>query len=180
MTRRSSKLPRTRSTHRIAYRSSDHDPVLIGLDLNTPMSLKLDTIDDLSALLPTGNKQDDQKIQKAIDRVGESLNAAWWIDSTTLDTKTGNSVFDREHQAVQELQKVNTVDVQPAIDALVDADRQLALRQLTIAIVGGGNATDIAKAQGNMADAAANAANGDYAKAVLDYKKAWQNAVKAL
>jgi hypothetical protein len=44
---------------------------------------------------------------------------------------------------------------------------------------GGGDPGDIAKAQGNVADAATNIANGDFAKAVLDYKKAWQNAIKA-
>lgn len=162
------------------YRSSDHDPVIIGLDLDTPMSLKHDTIDELSAVLPTGNNKDDKVIEKAIDRVDQSLTAAWWIDSTTLDAKGGKHVFDREHQAVQELQKVNTVDVQAAIDHLVEADRFLAQKQLDTAMANGGNAGDIEKAQGNMSDAAAHIANGDYAKAVLDYKKAWQNSVKAL
>jgi hypothetical protein len=49
-----------------------------------------------------------------------------------------------------------------------------------MAIDGGGDPNDITKAQGNMADALANIANGDFANAVLDYKKAWMNAVKAL
>jgi hypothetical protein len=160
-------------------RSSDHDPVLIGLELDTPKSLKLDTIDDLSALLPTGDSQDDFFIQKAIDRVDESLNPARWIDSATLDPKTGSSVFDREHQAVQELQKVNTVDVQSAIDQLVEADRILAQKRLDEAILAGGSANEIAKAQGNIAEAEDHVADGDYAKAVLAYKKAWENAVKA-
>ncbi len=162
------------------FRSSDHDPIVIGLKLDTPMSLKLDTIDDLAALLPTGDKKDDKSLEKAIDRIEQSLDPAWWVDAATLDSKTGKHVFDRERQAVQELQKVDTVDVQAAIDQIVEADRLLAQRQLDAAIAGGGNAGDIAKAQGNIADAVANAANGDYAKAVLDYKKAWQNAVKAL
>ncbi|NNE97337.1 MAG: ExeM/NucH family extracellular endonuclease, partial [Acidimicrobiales bacterium] len=162
------------------FRSSDHDPVVIGLELDTPMSLKLETIDELSALLPTGNTTDDKFIQKAIDRIDQSLNPAWWVDLATLDPGTGGQVFDREHQAVQELQKVNNVDVQSAIDQIVEADRLLAQRQLDAAIAAGGDAKDIAKAQGNIADAVANAASGNYAKAVLDYKKAWQNAVKAL
>ncbi len=161
-------------------RSSDHDPVLIGLELDTPRSLKLETIDDLSALLPTGDKKDDKSVQKAIDRIEQSLNPAWWIDSATLDSKNGKHVFDRERQAVQELQKMSTVQVQSAIDQIVEADRLLAQRQLDAAISGGGDAADIAKAQGNMADAVANAASGNFAKAVQDYKKAWQNAVKAL
>jgi predicted extracellular nuclease len=162
------------------FRSSDHDPVVIGLNPNTALSQKEAARLELSLLLPTGNDQDDHFIEKAIDRIDQSLNPAWWTGPSTLDPRTGKHVFDREHQAVVELQKVNTVDVQAAIDALVDADRQLALKQLTSAILGGGDPGRIADAQANMADAAAHVTAGDFAKAVLDYKKAWTNAVKAL
>jgi len=161
------------------FRSSDHDPVVIGLNLNTAMSQKETARLELSALLPTGDRKDDRTIQKAIDRIDESLNPAWWTGPSTLDSKTGNHVFDREHQAVQGLQKVANVDVQDAIDQLVEADRQLALTQLIAAINGGGDPGRIAQAIGNLADAASDIANGDYAKAVLDYKKAWTNAFKA-
>ena len=92
----------------------------------------------------------------------------------------GKHVFDRARQAVNELQKVDTVDVQAAIDQIVEADKQLALQQIIAAILAGGDPDRIAQAQANFADAAANAANGKFAKAVQDYKKAWQNAIKAL
>ena len=88
-------------------------------------------------------------------------------------------MFDREHQAVQELMKVKTVDVQVAVDSIITADRQLALKELLAAIDAGGNASRIQKAWDRMADAAENVADGEYAKAVLDYKKAWQEAIKA-
>jgi predicted extracellular nuclease len=142
------------------FRSSDHDPVVIGLELTSARTLKETAVTELSLLLPTGKKKDDQRIEKAIGWIDQSLNPKRWDDSSTLDPKTGKHVFDREHQAVQELQKVATVDVQAAIDALVNADRQLALKQLTLAMLGGGDP-------------------GRIAKAVLDYKKAWTNAVKA-
>jgi predicted extracellular nuclease len=161
------------------FRSSDHDPVVIGLALNTAVSQKESARAELSLLLPTGSSQDDHFIQKAIDRIDDSLNPDWWTGPSSLDPKTGNHVFDREHQAVKELEKVVTVNVQTSIDALIDADRQVALKQLTAAIVGDGDTGSIAKAQGNFADAVANAAAGDFAKSVLDYKKAWTNAVKA-
>jgi predicted extracellular nuclease len=161
------------------FRSSDHDPVVIGLQLDTPMLLKEMARDDLIAALPTGSKNDDKFIGKAIDRIDESLNSAWWTGASTLDPENGKHVFDREHQAVQELLKVSTVDVQSAIDEIVEADKQLALQQLIAAILDGGNPGQIAKAQGNFGDAATNAAAGDFANAVLDYKKAWTNAVKA-
>ena len=162
------------------YRSSDHDPVIIGLDLDTARDLKVIARGDLAAALPTGNKQDDKRIEKAIERITQSLSPAWWIDESTLDPNSGNHVFDREHQAVQELEKVSTVDVQSAIDQLVDADRRLAGLQLLAAIDAGGNPQDIAKAQGNLADAEAHVAAGDFSKAIGDFKKAWQNAIKAV
>jgi len=161
------------------FRSSDHDPVVIGLQLDTPMLLKGIARDDLIAALPTGSKNDDKFIGKAIDRIGESLNSAWWTGASTLDPKNGKHVFDREHQAVVELEKVDSPVAQAAIDELLLADRGLALQQLLVAIVGGGDPADVAKAQSNLADAAANITAGDFANAVLDYKKAWTNAVKA-
>ncbi|MDH3463768.1 MAG: ExeM/NucH family extracellular endonuclease, partial [Acidimicrobiia bacterium] len=162
-----------------AYRSSDHDPVVIGLALHTAKDLKEATSIELSALLPTGDRQDDHFIQKAIGRVDDSLNPARWTGPATLDLKTGKLVFDADHQAVQELVKVATVDVQWAIDWILTADRQLALQQLNAAILGGGNPSRIVQAQANLADAAAHIAVGDFVDAVLDYKKAWVNAVKA-
>ncbi len=160
------------------FRSSDHDPVVIGLDMGARAKKERVQL-ELAALLPTGDGQDDFFIQKAIDRIGESLNPAWW-QGEALDPKTGNHAFDREHQAVVELQKVATVDVSAAIAGILDADFQLAFQALNAAILGGGDAGRIAQAQGNFADAAANIANGNFANAVLDYKKAWTNAVKAL
>ncbi|MDH3194031.1 MAG: ExeM/NucH family extracellular endonuclease, partial [Acidimicrobiia bacterium] len=162
-----------------AYRSSDHDPVITGLALTPSMELKEITSEELSLLLPTGNKNDDTFVQKAIDRLDQSLNPDWWDSDSTLDSKDGGKVFDREHQAVQELMKVKTVDVQAAVDSIITADRQLALKQLLAAIDAGGDAGRIQNAMDRMADAAASIADADYAKAVLDYKKAWQEAIKA-
>jgi hypothetical protein len=148
---------------------------------NRPAKMLKETASfELSLLLPTGDKKDDKYIQEAIDRIDQSLNPDWWLDASTLDPKNGKLVFDREHQAVQELMKVKTVDVQAIIDALVEVDRQIAHQQLIAAINGGGDPGRIATAQDNMADAAEHVAAGDFAKAVLDYKKAWTNAVKAL
>ncbi len=160
------------------FRSSDHDPVVIGLDMSARAKKERVQL-ELAALLPTGDKNDDMFIGKAIDRIDQSLNPDWW-QGEALDPKDGNNVFDREHQAVVELEKVATVDVSAAIAGILDADEQLAQQALTAAINGGGDPKDIAKAQGNFADATANIANGEFANAVLDYKKAWMNAVKAL
>ena len=162
-----------------AYRSSDHDPVIVGLHLKSAHELKEITALELAALLPMESASEDHTIGKAIDRINGSLNSAWWLDDSTLNKKTGNFVFDAEHQAVQELMKVTSVDVQGSIDVLILADQQLVLKQYLATVAGGGNAGRIAQAEGNMSDALANLAIGEYARAVLDYKKAWVNLIKA-
>ena len=75
--------------------------------------------------------------------------------------------------------KVTSVDVDTSIEALILADQQLVLKQYLATVAGGGDAGRIAQAEGNMADALANLAIGEYARAVLDYKKAWVNLIKA-
>ncbi len=88
-------------------------------------------------------------------------------------------MFDAEHQAVQELMKVYVGGCSTSIDALVLADQQFALKQYVATVAGGGDAGRITHAEGNMADAVANLAIGAYARAVLDFKKAWVNLIKA-
>ncbi len=164
------------------FRSSDHDPVIIGLNLDTAKSLKEDTALELSLLLPTGDTKNDKRIAKAIDRIEESLNPAWWTSSSTLDAKKGRHVFDRERMAVKELMKVDApddIDAQAAIDQLLEADRQLAQVAITAAILGGGDQGRIDKALARMAQAADAIADGKFDRAVGYYKKAWQEAIKA-
>ena len=64
-------------------------------------------------------------------------------------------------------------------DDLILADQQLVLKQYLATVAGGGDEGRIAQAEGNMSDAQAKLANGEYALAVLDYKKAWVNLIKA-
>ena len=162
------------------YRSSDHDPVVIGLQLDAPRYLKESARDALSAAVPSGDRQDDKFIAQAIERIDQSLTSAWWLDDVTLDPTNGNRVFDREHQAVIALSKVDLPVAGEAIDDLVEADRRLAAAQLQIAVDSGGDTRNIATAQRSLADAEAYAADGRFDKAVLEYKQAWTNAIKAL
>ena len=82
------------------YRSSDHDPVVIGLRLDTPRYLKESARSALAAALPTGDRKADKFIDQAIQRIDQSLTSTWWLDDVTLDPANGKHVFDREHQAV--------------------------------------------------------------------------------
>ena len=89
-------------------------------------------------------------------------------------------MLDREHQAVIELEKVGNAVAQAAIGNLLEADRRLAGVQLEAALAGGGDAADLARAQDHLDDADAHIAASEFATAILDYKKAWMDAVKAL
>ncbi len=57
------------------YRSSDHDPVVVGLRLDTPRYLKESARTALSSALPTGDRKDDKFIEEAIQRIDQSLAA---------------------------------------------------------------------------------------------------------
>ncbi len=162
------------------YRSSDHDPVVIGLQLDTPRSLKESARTALMSALPTGNRKDDRFIQQAVGRITQSLEPAWWLDDMTLDPKKGTHVFDREHQAVIALSKVDLPVAVDAIDDLVEADRRLASVQIELAIDAGGNSRYIRWAQRSLARADTYAETGRPAKAVQEYGQAWKQATTAM
>ena len=164
------------------FRSSDHDPVIVGLNLANPMGDKEQKAADLAALVPTGDKDTDKRLNKAIDNIEASLNPSWWTSDQTI---TDKKVFDNERQAVAQLDLIvadGVPEAGAALDAiltLVNADRQLAQIELIAAIDGGGSASKIADAQQAMADAAAYAAAGLYVDAVNGYKAAWDAATMA-
>jgi len=165
-----------------AFRSSDHDPVIVGLSLADPTGDKEAVAADLANLVPTGNKATDGRLNKAINSIETSLDPSWWTSNQTI---TNKKVFDNERGAVVQLELVVAVGgpeaaaAQTAIDVLVNADRQLAQIELIAAIARGGRATKIAGAQTAMADAAVLIAAGLYNEGVNAYKTAWDAATKA-
>ena len=165
-----------------AFRSSDHDPVIVGLDLADPMGDKEAVAADLAALVPTGDANTDNRLNKAIDSIAASLNPSWWTSDQTITIK---KVFDEERKAVVQLELIvagsgpEAAAAQGAIDVLVNADRQLAQVELIAAITAGGKASKIADAQAAMAEAATLAAAGLSNQAFNAYKAAWDAATKA-
>ncbi|MFQ5433334.1 MAG: hypothetical protein ACE5FD_00500 [Anaerolineae bacterium] len=69
---------------------------------------------------------------------------------------------------------------QAAIDALVAADQTLAQTAIDKAIAAGGDQRKINMALGNMAKAQEELDKGRPDKAIERFKKAWENAQKAL
>lgn len=165
-----------------AFRSSDHDPVIVGLNLADPMGDKSSVAANLGALLPTGSALTDLRLTKAIDHIELSLNPAWWTSDQTVTTK---KVFDEERRAVAQLDLIVDAggpaagDALAAIVTLLNADRQLAQIELIAAIDRGGDPAKIAAAQAALADAAGYVVAGLFVDAVNAYKAAWDAATKA-
>jgi len=151
-------------------------------EASTPKRMIEVSIAALQGALPTGDAKADKRIEKAITRLEQSLNSDYWVDDENLDPKEGKKVFDRERQAVHELMNVDEAiaDVSSYVDAIVGADQTLAQKAIDDAILAGGDQERIDKAVAEMAKATAEEADGDFYKAVYHYRKAWQEAQKAL
>ncbi len=148
----------------------------------TPRSIKEDSVAKLQALLPTGDPQADQKIEKAIGSIEDSLTPEYWVDDSTLDPKHGKQVFDEERHAVTELTKKVTIaipEAQDVVAALVFADELLAQKAIDDATAAGGNPRYLAKAAEAMAEAAAEWAGDNPQRAIYKYRKAWSYATKS-
>jgi predicted extracellular nuclease len=167
-----------------AYRSSDHDPVIVGLDpIASAFALKETARDQLASLLPSGSSSNDRRIRKAIASIDQSLDPDLWIDGSYLDGEDGDEVFKDEKKAAKELMKVRGAsagDAAVAVELLLTADDQLANSALEVAINSGGDARDIAKARSELAKAAADVAAGRFDKAIDHYRKAWEYAIDAV
>ena len=179
-----------------AYRSSDHDPVVVGLDLEIKARLgKAYVLETLIALRTTATDPKDQKnLDKAIEHLTRSLDPTLWVDDDHLESKHGKKVFDEEKQSVKELMKIIrdgsplAGDAQAAIDNFLLADSALAQTAMEAAQTACDTETDpkkqdkcekeIDKAQKEFDKAADEIANGKFDKAIDKYKKAWEHAIK--
>ncbi len=152
----------------------------------SPATIKAQVITALDDLLPTGNKQDDRHIARAILRVEQSLTQSYWLSNYYLVAPDGKQVFDRDEQAIQELMKVveagnaSAAAAQAAIDQLLAAEGTLVDLALNLAVANNGDADKINEALIEQANAEAAIANGDFAEAVANYREAWKNAGKAI
>jgi predicted extracellular nuclease len=156
------------------FRSSDHDPVLVGLDLRTtPADLKRDAQADLTDILGLGGVVDDRRITRAIADIEASLAPELWTSERTLDKDTGKRVFAAERRAVRRLLWTSPAidaEVTAVIEKLLEADRLLA----TIALEeSNASAWDQSRAEKWIRCGDKAAAEGDYFRAVALYMKAW-------
>ncbi|MFW2338729.1 MAG: endonuclease/exonuclease/phosphatase family protein, partial [Acidimicrobiia bacterium] len=164
-----------------AFRSSDHDPVITGIEtVATPVQALRHAVATLEGLLPTGDKKDDKAIEKALESFEDALNPAYWIDDTHL-TDEGQKAFGEGKKALQDLMRVSDADlVAETVAAIVEAFAVVADTAIQDAIAAGGDPWYIDRALDEMAAAAALVADGDFDQAIDRYKKAWMDAQKAI
>jgi hypothetical protein len=157
------------------------DPGYWKLDFSppAPRADKLAVRDSLSALLPTGDKNTDKKINDAIDHLDKSLDPALWVDDSRLDPKKGDKVFQEEKETVKKLQDIKDPPAAIAglISQIVGADKLLA--QTAIDDMAGGDPKKLAAANKELAKGNDEAIKGHYGPAIDHYKNAWKEAQKA-
>lgn len=116
-----------------------------------PRSVKAEAIELLEAILPTGDRTADRRIQKAIGHIVDSLAAQLWEDDEHLVKDVGRGVFKAEKRAARKLLMALDRGLSPAVeDAVVRALANLLLADRLLA--------EVAVAE---ADAAASAAACD-------------------
>lgn len=164
-----------------AFRSSDHDPVVTGVEtVATPAQALQHAVATLGGLLPTGDKKDDRSIEKAIASLEDALAPAYWTDDSHL-TDEGQKAFDEGKKALQDLMRVGDSDLVAAtIGAIVEAFAVVSDTAIQDAIAAGGDGWYVNRALDQMDDASGLVADGEYALAIDRYKKAWMDAQKAI
>ncbi len=75
-----------------------------------PRLLKVGSLEVLAPILPTGNCDVDEGLEKAIDHIERSLLDNRWEDDEHLDRRKGKKVFDEEKKAVKELLEILQLD----------------------------------------------------------------------
>ncbi len=136
---------------------------------------------------PTGDAWQDMLLWKAYRDIQDGLLTTRWLDEDTLDRRKGEAVFDKLASAVKHPKAITEregadaliqQDAQDAMDDLVAAADQLALTAINA--ISDQEIPAAAKANEYYANGQALAAEGRVAAAIIEFKKAWQCAQRAL
>lgn len=148
-------------------------------------SAKTDVRNAVAALVPTGDSKADEKLEKAVEKLDEGLDLELW----SQDYEVSNSKsFDKDRKAIKELLKAieeldgaaPAADIAVLIDDIVAINGTVAAGYIASASAVGGDSGKIAKANEKMDKAAQNIADSNPEDAVDEYRRAWEEAEKAL
>ncbi|NND01725.1 MAG: ExeM/NucH family extracellular endonuclease [Acidimicrobiia bacterium] len=163
------------------FRSSDHDPLLIGFGgfeaEQEPRDALTDARDEAADLKPSGDKADDRLISRAVRRLTAALNESLWVGDDRI-LRAG--VIDRMRKAVNVIRQVESSDTEPLALEIVGIARNLVVTAIEAAEATDGDADRIAKAYEFLAMGDNHVDNGRLGFGMKRYIKAWRNAVKAV
>ena len=170
----------------IVYRSSDHDPVIVGLELGgtSAKDLKREAKATVADLIPSGDSVVDESLRFAKSRISQSLRSKYWLNANKL-RNNGAAVFTHEYNAARKLDPIAAGDGPVAVGAgaaeskLVAADYLLARYELERAIANGGKPWKVGQAEAALARGEAAMAAGDYLQAIEEYRWSWMRARQA-
>ena len=138
---------------------------------------------NLAALLPSGDRKIDQALQKAIAKLDQGFNPAFWqLPAGNQLSSQGKKAFQRLGDAIKELRSIKSPPpaVTVAIDTVTSVGRTLAEQAIAAATAAGGNAKQLAKANKEMTKAQQDLATQRPDLAFSHYEDAWQAAQAAL
>jgi hypothetical protein len=151
--------------------------------------VKQNVLRDLIALQSAVSDEDDrQKLDEAIEKLTDSLNATLWIDQVHLQQRGGQIVFEKEKESVgnlHELMKTKKSSIpdallQDPINRMVKADRLLAEIAINEARAARGHPEEIADAQRELARGDSAVAAAKFERGVEHYGEAWKKALQAM
>jgi hypothetical protein len=142
------------------------------LPVRIARTVKRALVADLRGLLPTGDRQRDAAIAKAIDRLRDGLADRFWRDDATLGAR-GAHTFEHDREALQALARAGAL-ARPFAKAAVAIDEELAMAALDAAHDEPGDHRDLARAEAALKEADAALEAGNLDRAVDRYRRVWE------
>ncbi len=167
------------------YRSADHDPVLVGLEFESPRDLKTEALERLDAIPPTGNYWWDLRIKIAMHWLEASLNSSLWEDDWSLTPRIGQHVFRYEEYTARVLHRLEHApsplsdEITAILELMAQADYTLAEREIAEAIENGGTQWRIDRAERRLRQGQWYWDQGRYNRAIQRFRWAWRDADRA-
>jgi hypothetical protein len=152
-----------------------------------PRQLKQSVLDRLIALRADNRmKPDKDKLNDAIEHLGKSLATNLWRDTTHLQPKDGEKVFQEEKETVHKLEEliknkkssIPDATLQSLVADLIKADRQLAALAIIEASAAGADSKTIQRAMSEFNKANSEASAGKSESAIEHYRNAWKEVVR--
>ncbi|MEM8860258.1 MAG: carbohydrate binding domain-containing protein [Chloroflexota bacterium] len=160
-----------------------------GSSADAPRSELIQLAADLEALLPTGRRALDNRINQAINFINNANDDAYWDNDYFPNRQNGINVFSNNARAAYRLKLILLdrrasdelkADVGELRDALLVLNGDLAQEMVDIANDNEGNARLIRFAERNIRNAERQLSRNNYYGAIFEYGYAWRYARRAV